>query len=178
MEPVKGGKLANVPQNVAEMFRQKAPEMSIPSWAIRFAAGLEGVEMVLSGMSNMEQLLDNTGYMSDFKPLTKGETALVHRAAAIINGETAISCTACNYCTVECPKKIPIPQYFSLYKADLKDKTGGWSVQEAYYENYPASQGKPADCIECGKCEEICPQHLPIRAYLKQVGKYFDEKEE
>jgi len=176
MEPVKGGKLADVPLEVAEMFRAKAPEMSIPSWAIRFAASLEGVEMVLSGMSNMEQLLDNTGYMSDFKPLTEEEVSLVHRAADIINGETAISCTACSYCTVECPKNIPIPQYFSLYNADRREKPKGWSVQEAYYENYTVQNGKPSDCVGCGKCEEICPQHLPVRKYLKEVGQYFDEK--
>ena len=178
MEPVKGGKLADVPLEVEELFRSKEPDMSIPSWAIRFAAGLDGVEMVLSGMSNMEQVLDNTGYMSDFKPLTEEEVALVHRAAAIINGETVIPCTACDYCTVECPKEIPIPRYFALYNTDVREKTTGWSVQAAYYENYTSCMGKPDDCISCGKCEEICPQHLSIRTYLKQVGRYFEEKED
>lgn len=176
MEPVKGGTLANVPEEVETMFREEEPSMSIPSWAIRFVAGLEGVQIVLSGMSNMEQLLDNTGYMADFQPLTEEKVALVHKAAEIINRNIAIPCTACSYCTVDCPEKIAIPQYFSLYNADLQEIKKGWTVQEGYYENLTTRFGKPSNCIGCGKCEQMCPQHLPVREYLKEVGRYFDAK--
>ena len=176
MEPVKGGMLANVPQEAAEMFKNHAPSMSVPSWAIRFAASLENVELVLSGMSNMQQLNDNMGYMSDFVPLNEEEIAMVHKAAEIINSDIAIACTGCAYCVVDCPKNIPIPKYFSLYNADLKERVNnkGWTAQTGYFGTLTAKFGKPSECIGCGKCEKMCPQHLHIRDYLKDVAAHFE----
>lgn len=175
MEPVKGGTLAQVPKAVAEMFQNYDPQMSIPSWAIRFAASLDNVKMVLSGMSNMEQLLDNTGYMSDFKPLTEDEKRMVYRAAAMINGNIAIPCTGCSYCTEGCPKKIAIPKYFSLYNAEMQEAEGkGWTPQGEYYERLTGTFGKAGDCIACGQCENACPQHLPVIEHLKTVAGYFE----
>ena len=175
MEPVKGGTLANVPEGVTKLFKDYAPNMSVPSWAIRFAATHENVKMVLSGMGNMEMMKDNTSYMKDFKPLNDEEMALVKKAADIINSNIAIPCTGCSYCVDGCPKKIAIPKYFSLYNAELQEYAGkGFTPQGEYYDRLTQNFGKASSCIECGKCEKICPQHLPIRDNLKLVAKQFE----
>lgn len=175
MEPVKGGTLAKVPAKLEAMFKEREPEMSVPSWAIRFAATQENVMVVLSGMSSMEQLLDNTGYMKDFKPLNAGELALMRKAADILNESITVPCTGCSYCTVNCPKNIAIPKYFSLYNADMQElKEKSWTPQGSYYANLTLQFGKAGDCIKCGRCEAMCPQHLPIRRYLEDVAKHFE----
>ena len=176
MEPVKGGTLARVPESVEKMFREARPEMSIPSWAIRFAASLEHVMVVLSGISNMEQLLDNTDYMADFQPLSAQEQALVKKAVDAINSTIAIPCTGCSYCTEGCPQRIAIPKYFSLYNADLQEiKEKSWRPQGEYYTRLTMNFGKASDCLECGQCEQVCPQHLPIIRHLKDVAARFEK---
>lgn len=173
MEPVKGGTLARLPDDLAARFRAMRPDMSIPSWAIRFAAGLDNVFMVLSGMSNMEQMLDNTGYMENFEPLGKEELALVRAAADELNSNIAVPCTGCSYCTDGCPMHIAIPRYFSLYNADMQQKDKDWTPQGGYYMNLIETFGKASDCIKCGRCESVCPQHLPVMKYMKDVAAHF-----
>ena len=172
MEPVKGGTLANVPPAVRGLFKTKNAEMSVPSWAIRFVAGLPGVMMVLSGMSNMEQLLDNTSYMQEFEPLTLEEEKLVHRAADLIRSEIAIPCTGCAYCVDGCPMNIAIPQYFALYNASKVAPEDASIAKE--YVGLNEKFGRASECIGCAQCEGVCPQQLPIVEHLKAVAEAFE----
>lgn len=173
MEPVKGGRLADLPSDIRTMFASAHPDWSPASWAIRFAASLPQVFMVLSGMSNFAQVKDNVSFMKDFSPLTDEDMSIVKRAAAMLRGNVAIPCTACRYCTEGCPKHIAIPEYFALY--NKRNENGSLNDEkESYCELENRGYGKASDCIECKKCEKSCPQHLPITSYLKEVAKKFE----
>lgn len=172
MEPVKGGNLVDLPEEAVKLFQSAHPDWSVPSWAIRFAASLENVMVVLSGMSSLAQVEDNTGYMGDFHPLTAQERQVVDQVTDILNKETAIPCTACRYCVEGCPQHIAIPDYFALYNA--KRRTGG-ITQLVYYTNLTRENGKASDCVECGQCEGACPQHISIIQWLKEVAKTYEK---
>ena len=169
MEPVKGGTLAAVPKEAEELMKAYNKKDSIASWAIRFAASKEHVMMVLSGMSNLEQVKDNTEYMQNLKPIDQEEQEILNKVVDIIDGKTSIACTGCEYCIeAGCPKKIAIPTYFELYNK-LK-RLGEESGAKEEYKKLEGV-GRPEDCIKCGKCERMCPQHLRIRSYLEMVAK-------
>ena len=170
MEPVKGGALADVPERVRALFSEADPDATPASWAMRFVAGLEGVETVLSGMSDMSQVEDNISTMACLRPLDESGLDLVRRAAGIINESIAIQCTSCGYCLKDCPMDIPIPDYFQIYNSARMAPAKGLPPQRFYYLNRSKGHGKASDCIGCGRCEANCPQHLPIRKYLEDVA--------
>ncbi len=176
MEPVKGGTLAKVPAEAEALFRSRDPAMSVPSWAVRFAASLPNVMVVLSGMSTLAQVEDNLSYMEDFRPLTEEEKAVCLRAREIINSRITVPCTGCRYCTEGCPMDIAIPEYFSLYNEDMREdlEEKGWTVNYSNYSRLAEERGRAKDCVACGQCEEACPQHLKIIDLLKDVSAHFD----
>ena len=169
MEPVKGGMLANPPESVQKILKDAEPEMSVASWAIRFAAHLEGIITVLSGMSNVEQMQDNLSYMKDFKGLSAAEEATLKQAQEALAKIPLIPCTTCNYCAKVCPMNIGVSgsftamNYYTLYK-DL--------AAARHQENWLVTghgKKKAAECIKCGACEKACPQHIKIREELVKV---------
>ena len=176
MEPVKGGTLAKVPAEAEALFKAQDPSMSVPSWAIRFAASLPNVMVVLSGMSSIDQMKDNLSYMKEFRPLSEEEQKICFKAADIINSQIAIPCTGCSYCTEGCPMNIAIPQYFSIYNEDMREhlEEKGWTINFTNYEIISGTRGKASDCIACGQCEGVCPQHLSIIDYLKDVAAHYE----
>ncbi len=174
MEPVKGGKLADPPDEVKELMKACRPELSAASWAIRFAASLDGILTVLSGMSNREQMLDNLSYMKRFSPLDGEEQAVIRRAQTILGAVPSIPCTACRYCTEGCPAGIRIPEIFAAMNDrfdEKKKESAGARYAEAIRE-----AGRPEDCVGCRQCEDACPQHLPVTDLLKGAAARFSEE--
>lgn len=167
MEPIKGGVLANLPEKATALL---APDASPASYALRFAASLPQVKMVLSGMSTLEQMQDNLNSMSDFQPITPAEQEILVQCREIINAATAVPCTSCKYCLEECPSGVNVPAYFgllNLYKT-LGKKTN------MYYERAVFNHAKASECLKCGKCEKICPQHISIRQHLEDFAVLYE----
>ncbi|MBQ8081698.1 MAG: aldo/keto reductase [Clostridia bacterium] len=174
MEPVKGGSLVNLPEAADKILRDLHGG-SNASYALRFAASFPSMAMVLSGMSNMAQMEDNLSAMADFHPLTEEEKDAVRKVCDIFRGLNLVPCTACRYCIEEsqCPKGIRIPDMFSAL--NMHEAFHNWNTSY-YYENVLTGDGhgKASECIRCGKCEKVCPQHLPIRELLQKVAKTFE----
>ena len=172
MEPVKGGHLAKLPEGAMQRFLQfygdTAP--SPASLAIRYAASLENARVVLSGMSALEQVSDNTAYMKDFTPLSEGERSLAEEITKELKKAIKVACTNCRYCMEVCPKNIAIPDYFGLL--NLHAVTG--NKTNMYYARYSMNHGKASECLKCGSCEKNCPQHISIREMLEAFAALYE----
>ena len=167
MEPVRGGFLAKMPKEIEDNFKAVHPDMSIASWALRWVTSLEGVIISLSGMSNMEQLVDNVSFMKDFQPLNEEEYQTVEKAAKLLLEAPTIPCTDCKYC-IDCPIDIPIFDIFGAYNEEFVNKKNLGAFKKRYGE-FEASRNAAA-CIECGMCEPLCPQNIPIIAKLADIA--------
>ena len=174
MEPLKGGHLASPPEDVKRIFDELG-DASYASYAIRFAAGCDSVVSVLSGMSTLEQVLDNISYMKDFTPLDEREREAVNAARDAFLSKNMISCTACRYCTDGCPKNISIPDLFACLNS--KKIFNDWNADFYYNGVHTVEKGKASDCIGCAACEAACPQKLPIRRLLAEVKEEFEKTE-
>ena len=175
MELVKGGVLANLPDKAKAIFNELNGG-SCASYAIRYAKSFPNVILVLSGMSNIDMVRDNTAFMKDFQPLSERELEAVDKVNEIIRKQNAIQCTSCRYCVEGCPKDIPIPEIMGCINNKTQYHIGGKpSVGFGfYYDVYTKNHGRASDCIKCGKCERECPQHLPIRDLLSKAAGMFE----
>ena len=177
MEPVKGGSLASLKPELEEKLKAVRPDKTIASWALRFAASLPGVMTVLSGMGSEEQMLDNIETFKNFEPLSEEEKAALDEVTKIMLDTPTIGCTACRYCCDGCPMGINIPDIFralntmTLYNEEFRPRS--------YYEGLVKSgSGKASDCVECGQCESVCPQHLPVIELMKEAYEKLEKKKE
>ena len=183
MEPVKGGSLVKLPEDAQKIFddlnEEEGTQMSNASYAIRYAAGFDGMKVVLSGMSDLQQMKDNLSYMKEFQPLNAKEKEAVAKVVEVFHGLDMIPCTACHYCVDEnhCPKHIRIPDVFVCLNS--KKAFNDWNM-DIYYSSVLSANGsgKASECIGCGGCERVCPQHLEIRKLLGDVAATFEKKAE
>ena len=166
MEPVRGGKLANLTPEAEAILKEADPEASIASWALRFVMSRPQVQVVLSGMSNLEQMEDNLHIFSETACLTEEEEALVKKAADEFRSKVGVGCTACRYCTPNCPIGLDIPKILSLYN-DVKLVNEEWRA--TFADAMPEGK-RPEDCIGCGACTGHCPQSLDVPAVMKEMA--------
>ncbi len=173
MEPVKGGALAALKPELEAKMKAVRPDKSVASWALRFVASLPGVMTILSGMSNEEQMMDNISTFHPFEPMSEGEHEVIDEIVQTMMNIPLIGCTACRYCTDGCPMNIPIPDIFrtmntlTLYPGDMFRPMN-------FYREVTREKGKAGDCISCGQCEGVCPQHLPIIQLLQEASQKLD----
>ncbi len=172
MEPVKGGSLADLPGYLNAVLKEANPNASIASWAIRYAASLNGLVTVLSGMSTLEQMKDNLSYMQNFQPLSNDEKKIVEKVQQKLTSIPSIPCTSCQYCTKGCPQEIVIPKIFGAMNIHLIYNNLKEAKRKYMWET--RSGGVASKCIECGQCEAACPQHIHIIDELKKVSEILE----
>ena len=175
MEPIKGGTLASMAPSIEQIFKDKDPDASIASWALRFVGSLPGIKVILSGMSTEEQMLDNVSVFKDFKPLSMDERETVAKAKAALLSMSLIPCTGCRYCVDGCPSSIKIPDIFKA--VNVKRNFPDDMRPVFFYNGLTENSGKASDCLSCGQCEGVCPQHLNIIELLQEAASYFDKAE-
>lgn len=168
MEPIKGGQLINLPQDIKEIFIDEDPSKSIASWALRYVASLPNVKVVLSGMSTMKHVLDNLKTFTSFEPLSQHELMVVERVAQAIRSRVKNGCTGCAYC-MPCPYGVDIPANFKIWNQEAM--YGNRSIANDKYEDM--KEAAALHCKKCGACEKMCPQQIEIRRDLEEVAKYF-----
>ncbi|MBP5492008.1 MAG: aldo/keto reductase [Clostridiales bacterium] len=173
MEPIRGGMLASVAPELEAKFRAVRPDKSVASWALRFVGTLPGVMTILSGMSSEEQMDDNIGTFTNFEPLSSEEQAVVDEVTKEILKVPQIGCTACKYCVDGCPMNISIPDVFRTINT-LRRYPDDWRSKN-FYSGVISRHGKASDCISCGQCESVCPQHLPIIDLLKEASEILEK---
>ena len=173
MEPVRGGKLANLPSSLEARFKAVQPDKSAASWALRFIGSLPGIMTILSGMSNEEQMNDNINTFVNFEPMTEEEFRVVDEVTDEFLKIPQIACTSCKYCVDGCPMNISIPDIFRTVNT-LYRYPNDWRAQN-YYSGLIEKSGKASDCIGCGQCEGVCPQHLPIIELLEEASEMLDK---
>ena len=176
MEPVRGGMLANMPPEIEVKFKARQPNNSVASWALRFVGSLPGIMTILSGMSNEEQMNDNISTFTNFEPLADDEFTIIDEVTNEMLSVPQIGCTACRYCVDGCPMKISIPDVFRTINT-LHRYPDDWRSKN-FYSILMERSGKPSDCIGCGQCESVCPQHLPIIKLLKESADILDKQKE
>ena len=170
MEPIKGGRLLNLPHEALKLIAAECPGETAASLALRFPASLDNVQFVLSGMTNAKQVHENMQVFNNLRPLSTKEKEVLKEVTSIIHKHDSIECTQCRYCEKVCPKKIPIPDLFHLYENDNKDHVGRMYIRITEEQN----RGKASDCIRCGRCEQECSQRLPIRKLLADVKQAYE----
>ena len=163
--------LTNVPDSVKEIFDREGTGMSYASWALRFVASKDNILTVLSGMSNIAQMEDNLSFMKNMKPLDEHEEEVIRKAQEALDKDQSIPCTACRYCTKGCPMNIPIPDIFAV---ENRKKGSPEFRTKREYTIVTTGKGRASDCIQCGQCEGVCPQHLPIISLLKDAAEKLD----
>lgn len=175
MEPIKGGSLANPIPEVRDIFDKADPNVSYASWAMRYVASLDGIITVLSGMSNLEQMEDNMSYMTDFVPLSDEEQKVISLAQNALDKSGFIKCTACHYCTGDCPLQIPIPEIFSAYNEAIINNNPKQAKEMYDKAVSKEGNGKASDCVSCGQCESACPQQLPVIELIAKAAEKYDQ---
>ena len=168
MEPVRGGMLADMAPEIEAKFRARQPEKSVASWALRFVGSLPGVMTILSGMSNEEQMEDNISTFTNFTPLAGDEMEIIDEVTKELLAIPQIGCTACKYCCDGCPQGILIPDVFRTINT-LRRYPDDWRAKN-FYSGLITRSGKASDCIACGQCEGVCPQHLQIIELMKEAA--------
>ena len=169
MEPVNGGLLANLPPEGVKLLKAAAPDKSVASWAVRFAAGLDGVDTVLSGISNMEQMVDNAALLKDFQPLDEFELKTLQQLVALLTKIPRVGCTGCGYCLPVCPQNLPIPNFITILN---NAKMFGDLPQIRNSYKFHFAQHAADECINCKKCTNVCTQHLSIPEHLTDLAKW------